>query len=319
MKAFVIADQSAGHVQLAEVPVPREGQGELLVRMRAIGVGVHDAYYLPPESHPCLPVGIEGAGEIQRVGDGVANYRAGDRIAFVSSMQAKGGTWAEYAVVDAEALIVQMPPGMSFVEAAALPVAANTALRALARLSDLPSGAHVFIAGGSGAIGTLAIQLAARRGWRVAASASAQNHNFMRALGAELTVDYRDAGWVSQVREWSARGVDAAIAVQPATTADSMRAVKNGGAVVTVSGDTVTPERNITVAMIDYSVDVRSDLTQLVADAVRGQLRLEIERVFRFADAPDALSKVQTRHARGKVVVSLEGATPVAPRASVVQ
>lgn len=77
-------------------------------------------------------------------------------------MQAKGGTWAEYAVVDTRSLILPMPAELDFVEAAALPVAGNTVLRAISALGELPDGAAVFVAGGSGAIGTLAIQLAHR-------------------------------------------------------------------------------------------------------------------------------------------------------------
>lgn len=314
MRAFVISDRAAQGVRLAEVAPPRVGAGELLVQMRAIGVGIHDSYYLPQNAGPLYPVGIEGAGVIQAVGEGVARYSAGDRVAFVSSMQPKGGTWAEYAVVDEHSLILPVPDALEFSLAAALPVAANTALRALAALPTLNLGAHratlpdepvVFIAGGSGAIGTLAIQIATRRGWCVVASASARNQDYMRSLGARLTVDYRDAEWASQVKRLCPSGVDAAIAVLPGTSCDSMRVVKDGGRVVTVSGDTVAAERGVTVSMVDYQADVCVELLNVIAAAAEGELRIEIERVYSFEEAGVALRKVQTRHARGKVVITL--------------
>lgn len=87
-------------------------------------------------------------------------------------MQPKRGTWAEYVAVNAGSLTIPIPSGLGFVEAAAIPVAGNTVLKALRALAAAPIGGTLFIAGGSGAIGTFAIQLARKRGWRVAASAS---------------------------------------------------------------------------------------------------------------------------------------------------
>ncbi|GAA4512387.1 hypothetical protein GCM10023159_17780 [Brevibacterium yomogidense] len=158
-------------------------------------------------------------------------------------MQDKGGSWAEYAVVDEDALILPLPVDLDFVQAAALPVAGNTALRALAALGDLDPGSSIFIAGGAGAIGTLAIQLARLRGLRVAASASPRNHDYLRSLGAEVAVDYRDTHWPDQIRHWVSKGVDAALAVHPDTSAETLRAVADGGRLITISGDAVVPER----------------------------------------------------------------------------
>ncbi|MPV50270.1 zinc-binding dehydrogenase [Pseudactinotalea sp. HY160] len=308
MKAFVLSDPAAGLIRPAEVPVPRVGEGELLVRLRAVGVGIHDSSFLPAAAGPDYPIGIEGAGIVEAVGGGVSGYGAGDRIAFVSSMQPKGGTWAEYAVVDAQSLILPIPAGLDFARAAALPVAGNTALRAFAALGAMPERASIFVAGGSGAIGTLAIQLAHRRGRRVGASASARNHQYLRSLGAEHVVDYHDGGWVEEVRRWVGGGIDAAIAVQPGTSAEAMRVVADGGRLVTVSGDEVMPERGIAVTMVDYRAQVRADLIRLMADVVANEVHVEIERVYPFDDAAEALARVRTRHARGKLVLRLPAA-----------
>ena len=305
MKAFVLTGPNSDVITLTDVPVPAPGPGELLVRLQAIGVGIHDSYFLPPNAAGTLPIGIEGAGVVEEIGSEIADHRRGDRIAFVSAMQPKGGTWAEFAVVDEHSLILPLPEGLDMTQAAALPVAGNTVLRALAAIGDMPAGGRLFIAGGAGAIGTLAVQVARRRGWRVAVSASARNHDYLRSLGAEMTVDYHDDGWVEEIRGWAPHGADAALAVHPGTSADSMRAVTEGGSVITISGDSVPSERGISPVMIDYAADVRAELLAMTEDVATGAVHLEIERVHPFEEAAEALDRVRTRHVRGKLVLRL--------------
>ena len=208
-------------------------------------------------------------------------------------------------MVGADSLIVPIPEGMSFEQAGAVPVAGNTTLRALYSLPPIASGGSIFVAGGSGAIGTFALQLARARGWRVAASASPPNHDYLRSLGAELAVDYRDPSWVEQVLRWRPDGVDGALAVQPQTTEGSASTVQPGGTVVTVSGDRAAPP-GVRVTGLAYQVDVREELIALMDDIVAGDIQLVIEKVYPFGDALSALGKTQTRHARGKLVLTLD-------------
>lgn len=306
MKAFVIHTPGAELVEYTDIPVPTIDDDELLVRISAVGVGIHDSYFLPSDASYPFAMGIEAAGIVEVVGGAVAGFEPGERIAFVSSMQRKGGTWAEYAAVKASSLIMPLPGGLDFATAAALPVAGNTALRAFSALAEIPSGGSVFIAGGSGAIGTLAIQLASQRGWRVAASASETNQSYLQSLGAEKVVDYNDEHWPEQILEWMPLGVDGAIAVQPGTSFDSLRVVRDGGDLVTISNDAVETERGVRVSVVPFQADVRAELEQLFTDVVEGNIQVELEHVYPFQEALDALAKVQTRHARGKLVLSLE-------------
>lgn len=306
MKAYVVSQTVANTVVLADVHIPTPGAHQLLVRMRAIGVGIHDSYFLPPDAGSSYPVGIEGAGVVEAVGNGVDAYRVGDRIAFVSAMQSKGGTWAEFAVVDADALIMPMPDGLDFAVAAALPVAGNTVLRAFSALGDPSSVDTVFVAGGAGAIGTLAIQVGRSRGWRVGASASPRNHAYLRSLGAELTVDYHDPAWPTEVLAWVPGGVDAAVSVHPGTSEDTIRAVRDDGQLVSISGDNVPPQPRVHVTTVPHGTDTRQELTQLLAAAAAGTLHVEIAQTYAFSEAPEALSQVQTRHTRGKLVLRLD-------------
>lgn len=305
VKAFVIPGPQSEVVEPAEVGVPDIAADELLMQMQAVGVGIHDAYFLPSDARHPYPIGIEGAGVVQAVGSEVTGYRPGDRLAFVSSMQPKGGTWAQYAAVRDSGLILPIPDRLGFAEAAAIPVAGNTALRALAQLSGLPAGGSIFVAGGSGAIGTLAIQIARQRGWRVAASASAHNHEYLRSLGADMTVDYHHPQWTDQVRDWMPGGLDGALAVNPGTTAETMRVVKDGGKVITISGDQVESVRGIQVMQLAYQLDVSEELAALMAGVVDTSVHLEIEQVYPFDEALQALERVRTRHVRGKLVLRL--------------
>ncbi len=305
MTAFVIPSVHDQAIALAQVAVPGIAADELLVEVKAVGVGIHDSYFLPRELSYPYPIGIEAAGVVAQVGSSVSGYAPGDRIVFISVMQSKGGVWAQFAAVRSDSLILPIPEGMSFEQAAAVPVAGNTTLRALHTLPGIDQGGSIFVAGASGAIGTFALQLARARGWQVAASASSRNHDYLRSLGAAVTVDYHDAVWPEQVRQWRPEGVDGALAVQPQTTADSARVVKDGGTVVTISGDQVSPTRGVRIAGLDYESDVHGELLALMDDIVAGRIELVIEQIYPFTDALSALAKVQTRRARGKVVLSL--------------
>lgn len=304
MRAFAKRSAEGDEIVFRDVPQPEPGSSELLIQVHAIGVGIQDGYFFPASMRFPYVVGIEAAGVIVRAGSSVSGYRPGERVAFVNAMQPKGGTWAEFTVVDGDALIVRIPDALGFEEAAAVPVAGNTAIRAMSLL-DLQSGDGLFVAGGSGAIGTLVIQMAAARGYRIAASASPGNHRYLESLGAEKVVDYRERAWQDQVRSWMPEGVDAAIAIQPGTAQQCEAVVKTCGTIVSVSGDQFLPKRDIMLRQLPYDMDVQGELQQLIEKIASGDMQIVIERVFPFAEGLDALAKTQTRHARGKSVLSL--------------
>ncbi|WP_197431707.1 NADP-dependent oxidoreductase [Lentibacillus sp. JNUCC-1] len=306
MKAIVKQSRNPEDLAVVDMPIPDINENEMLVKMKAIGVGIHDGYFHASDVTYPYTIGIEGAGIIEKTGDNVAEYGLGDRIAFVSMMQPKGGTWAEYAVLDKNSLIFAIPEQMDFTEAAAIPVAGNTVIKALSSF-NMERGGTLFIAGASGAIGTFAIQLAKSRGYQVAASASSKNHEYMRSLGADKTVDYRDEDWIEQVRAWAlGEGVDAALAIQPNTAYDSMQTVKNGGKVVTVSGERVAGERGIEVEQVSHQVDIKQSLNNMVHDIANKEMQLTIEHVYPFEDGIKALQKTVTRHAQGKAVIKVD-------------
>lgn len=289
---------------LIDVPVPEIDASEVLVRVKAVGVGIQDRWFMPKSAKFPYAIGIEAAGIIEKTGKAVTCYQPGDQVMFTSSMQPKGGVWAEFAAVREEALI-RIPDGLSFIQAAALPMSGSTALESM-RMLGLKPDDTVFMAGASGAIGTLTIQLAKALGCRVAASASSKNHEYMRSLGAEKTVDYRDPDWTNQVRDWRPGGVDAALAIQPGTGISCLHVVKDGGTVVTVSGDQLSVERGIRVAQVMVSPETKKELAHLASEVAAGRIHVEIEQVYPFERGVEALEKTETRHARGKLVLTLE-------------
>lgn len=304
MKAIGIRRPDQLHdLTVMDIPVPEIDDNEVLVHVQAVGVGIHDRWALPPKPRFPYAIGLEGTGIIASVGSAVTGFEPGDRVMFSTVPQPKGGTWAEFAAVSAEALIA-MPDGLGFTEAATLPIAGATALEGIKAL-DLDRDDAVFMAGASGAIGTLAIQLATLRGYRVAASASVKNHEHLRSLGAELAVDYRDPEWALQVLRWMPGGVDAALAIQPGTGKTSLQVVREGGKVVTISGDQVTPERNIAIEQALHHPETRQDLARLAADVAARRVRVVVERAYRFEEGLEALEKTATRHARGKIILTM--------------
>ena len=204
-----------------------------------------------------------------------------------------------------ESALIPLPVKMDFTAGAAIPIAGKTALECM-RALELKKGDTLFIAGASGAIGTFVIQLAAGQGIVVVGSASQKNHHYMLSLGAKKAVDYASPDWIQHLKQWLPEGVTAALAIQPGTVAGSIAVVKDGGKVITVSGDDqAEEERGVSVRQLQHHQETQSALLQLLADIDAGKVKIVIEHVYPFAQALDALKKTETRHARGKLVVKV--------------
>lgn len=303
MKAFVRLDAGSQEVKIADVHIPEIQANEVLIKVGAFGVGIHDRYYIPGNVSFPYVIGSEGAGIITKVGSEVKEFSIDDRVIFTTTLQPQGGSWAEYAVAKQEVLI-PLPDDVTFAQGAAVPIACKTALESM-RALNLVKRDTLFIAGASGAIGTIVIQLAVQKGIIISGSASEKNHDYMKSLGAEKTVDYHDPEWKNQIRDWSNGGVTAALAIQPGTGKGSIKVVKNGGKLITVSGDNteVIPERNISVRQMDHHDNTRQKVIELVGAISKGEIEIVIEKKYPFEQALEALKKTETRHARGKLVV----------------
>lgn len=185
---------SADQIVAAEVPVPRPGPSQLLVRVAASSVNpvdwkLHSGQYrwIMPVRFPSIP-GFDIAGEVVETDAQVTRFQPGDRI-FAMADTRPGGASAEYAVVG-EGAAARMPSTLSAPEAAAVPLAGLTALQGLRDLGHVASGKRVLVIGASGGVGHLAVQIAKSYGAEVTAVCSGQHVDMVRGLGADRVIDY---------------------------------------------------------------------------------------------------------------------------------
>lgn len=187
-------------LQAIDAPIPQPGFGEVLIKLSFAGVNRPDALqraglYNPPADASPLP-GLEGAGEVVALGDGVTEWSIGDRVCALFP----GGAYAEYAVTPA-AHCLPVPSGMTMMQAAALPETFFTVWSNVFERGGLQAGERFLVHGGSSGIGTTAIQLAKSFGARVFATAgSAEKCAACARLGAEQAINYREADFVDRMR-----------------------------------------------------------------------------------------------------------------------
>jgi NADPH:quinone reductase-like Zn-dependent oxidoreductase len=206
MKAIRIHTYGGPEVlKYEDAPRPQAGEGEVLIRVHAAGVNPVDSAIrgglvkeIFPVSLPWIP-GSDVSGVIEEVGPNVTRFKKGDEV-FALLNPAKGGTYAEYVVVNESELALK-PKSLHHIRAAAVPVAAVTAWNALFETAQLQSGQRVLIHGGAGGVGHFAVQLAKWKGAHVIATASARNHELVYELGADEVVDYQAQKFENVARE----------------------------------------------------------------------------------------------------------------------
>ena len=293
-------------LELVEVPDPAPPPGHVVVRVAAAAAGPWDVGFVsggfPGVDLPFVP-GQEVAGIVEVAGDG-SDVAPGDRI--YASLFPAGGGFAELAVASVDRL-APLPEHASFGEAASLVIGAGTAYEALVDRGSLQTGETVLISAAAGGVGSAAVQIAAAVGARPIGVASQSNHEYVRGLGAVEVFDYHAPDWAQQVLAAVSSGVDVLFDCAGGETRDqAVGAVRDGGRVVSVIppfGD-LQLERGITSESFAASIGRQrlEALSQLVDD---GLLRPQVEAVLSLDQAVEALQRVATRHARGKIVLRI--------------
>src|ERR1041385_194579 len=204
MKAVVAHEYGAPEVlKLEEVPVPEPKENEILVRVIASGVNPADPLILNGKfakefgTHLPLVLGYDMAGIVVKTGAKVTKLKAGDPV---YAYLLWGGGWAEYCISNETESAIK-PRSLSFTEASAVPLAALTAWQALIDIGKIQRGQTVLIHGGSGGVGSFAIQIAKARGARVIATASTANQDLLKQLGADMAIDYTKPNWEVSVQD----------------------------------------------------------------------------------------------------------------------
>ncbi|MEU3065176.1 NADP-dependent oxidoreductase [Streptomyces subrutilus] len=281
-------------LRLVEAEEPHAGPGRIRIAVRAAGVNpvdwrVREGQVLT--AHPIeLPagVGLDAAGVVDEVGEGVEGVETGDRVFGEGS-----GTYAESAVLSAWA---RMPEGLTFEEAAGYPSVVETALRVIREVGVRP-GQTLLVSGASGGVGSAVLQIARDRGVTVIAVASAANQDYLRGLGA-LATTYGE-GWVERVRGLGP--VDAALDLA------------GSGVIRELVGLTGDPRKVISIADLDApklgvrfsgtAGSVPDALAEAVGLIARGKLHIPVEKSYPLAEAAAAHADSRAGHARGRRVI----------------
>ena len=328
MKA-VVAERYGGLDALAVVDraEPEIGPHDVAIRVKAASLNPIDFKIregkLKLVLRTPLPIGLgcDVAGVIERAGSDVTKLRVGDAV-FARLEKDRMGGLAELAVAR-EDVVAQKPTRASFEEAAAVPLAALTALQALREAAALTAGQRVLIHAGAGGVGTLAIQIAKILGLHVTTTTSTKNVDFVKQLGADAVVDYTK-------QELLPTELDAVFDTLGTTELASIAATKRGGTVVGIGGMPdaafakarmpffirpalwlITGKRRRAAARAGVNfvyLFMRPDGAQL-AELARwiddGKLRPIIHKTYPFADAREAFAELERGRARGKIVVTM--------------
>lgn len=207
MKAFLIDRYGRKEMgRIGDVPQPALRDDDVLIRVHAASVNALDAKIRTGEFKAILPyqlpliLGNDLAGTVERVGAAVRQFKPGDEV-YARPDDDRIGTFAEFIAVKAASLALK-PANLSMVEAASLPLVALTAWQALVETGQLKAGQKVFIQAGSGGVGTVAIQLAKHLGAFVATTTSTANVAWVKALGADVVIDYTQQDFATELRDY---------------------------------------------------------------------------------------------------------------------
>jgi len=312
----LVAEAAPEKMQAAEVgeggtlsvqtrPVPRPGPGEVLIKVRAAGVNPVD--WKAAQRRLGMVPGTDVSGTIDTLGEGVTGWKVGDPVL---GFARQSGSYAEYAVISVTGL-ARKPKSMTFEQAAGVPIAAETAYRALHETGNIERGQTVLIHGAAGGVGSSAVQIAKAAGARVIGTASPNNHEFLRSLGVDQVIDY-----TSQRFEDVVKNVDLVLNTAAAdTTARSIAVVRPGGTLVSIVGPP-NPEA-CAAAKIRCARPNRETgapnadmLAQVVELADAGKFKVFVDGTYSLADAAKAWDKSREGHTRGKLIIAVsEGPT----------
>jgi NADPH:quinone reductase-like Zn-dependent oxidoreductase len=301
-------------LRMVDLPRPKPGPHELLIRTVAAGVNPVDCRIRQgrppsdlPHAFPLIP-GFDVAGVVDEIGERTSRFRKGDRVwAYAPRPIVQWGCYAEFVAVE-ESSVALMPTKLLYEEAAAVPLAALAAWQALFDEGGISSGSSVLIHSGAGGVGHFAVQLAKNAGCSIHATAGAANQTFLRELGADVVIDYAKEDFRDVVRRNLPEGIDLVInTVDVQTAAFSLEIIRRGGRLVSTVGLPGAEETSgAGVHSCELSVRPSAERLGTLKTLVdRGKLRPHVMKIFSLAEAPEAQRVIEQRHVRGKLVLNL--------------
>ncbi|MFS0779959.1 zinc-binding dehydrogenase [Neobacillus sp. 3P2-tot-E-2] len=326
MKALLLRDKGKWKdMKVEEVETRKPGPGEILVEVCAVGLNPVDYKTAiggnPNWSYPHI-LGLDVAGKVAEIGEGVTQWKKGDRVVYHGDLTKKGG-YAEYAVTTAHT-VSRIPDEVTFEAAAALPTAGYTAYQSLFRKLPMDQVETILIHGGAGGVGGFAVQLAKNAGKKVISTASSHNHEYVITLGADYVIDYHDEDVIARVMEiTNGRGVDALVdAVSRQSATDSLDALAFLGHIVFISGAPDFTKIKPFTKSVSYheialgaahqsgSRKAQQDLGKMGEEMLKlvkeGRISPMVNEVISLEEVPDALFCLSERHVKGKIVAKIK-------------
>jgi len=306
MKAVVVHEYGGPEVlKYEDIPRPEPKEDELLIRVIAAGVNpvdgmVRSGMFGGNREFPII-LGGDVAGIVEKVGSKITKFKAGDPVFAYVSLNNSGG-YAQYALAT-ERELAPKPKSLTYVEAAAVPIVAITAWQALVDKAKLSAGQIVLIHGGSGGVGSFAIQIAKARGAKVIATASTRNQDFLKELGADVAIDY-----TKQKFEDVSKDVDVVLDSIGGDTLDrSYGVVKKGGIIVSLVArpkEAELEKHGIRGATLNAEPDSEelAEIGKLIDDK---KIKAIVSQTFPLSEARKAQEQVATGHTRGKIVLKI--------------
>jgi NADPH:quinone reductase-like Zn-dependent oxidoreductase len=313
MKAFMSEKYGPPEMlRMAEVDKPAPAADQALVKVLAVSVNPADWRSLrakPFFSRATLGLlrpkhripGGDIAGRVEAVGSGVTEFKPGDEV-YANLLDHGLGGFAEYVSVPIEVMSLK-PANLSFEEAAAVPMAAVTALQGLRHHAEIQVGQRVLINGASGGIGTFAVQIAKSYGSEVTGVTSTRNIDLVGSLGADHVIDYTTTDLFRNGRRYDLI-LDT---IGNLSVRDLKRALTDGGKAAVVGFTSVAKLIGVSLRggkdIAQVSAHVATTDLKLLANLIEAdKVRPHIDRRYRFAEIPEALTYLEQGHARGKVV-----------------
>ncbi|MBR7783580.1 NADP-dependent oxidoreductase [Undibacterium luofuense] len=332
MQAYIVERYGKNHaLRLANMPIPELREDEVLVQVHAAGVNLIDSKVKNGEFKLILPyatpfiLGHDVAGIVTQVGRGVRQFKVGDEV-YSRPDDLRIGTFAEFIAIKENSLALK-PKNLTMEEAASMPLVALTAWQALVEKAQLKKGQKVFVQAGSGGVGTFAIQLAKHLGATVATTTSTSNVAWVKALGADIVIDYKKEDFEQVLSDY-----DVVLNSQDSKTlAKSMQVLKPNGQLITISGPadplfaeeinapwfvkqvirllSLGTRRLAKRLQVDFSFLFMkangSQLKQITSLIESGVIHPVVDKVFPFESTNAALAYVESGRAKGKVVIKV--------------
>jgi NADPH:quinone reductase-like Zn-dependent oxidoreductase len=307
MKAVQIHSFGGPEVlRFEDAPRPEPRTHQVLVRVHAAGVNPADWKFREGKfgqvPFPSI-IGNDFSGEIEALGPGVEEFRVGEQV--FGSVADESGSYAQYTIAPVSH-IVEKPKQIDHVTAAAIPVPAMTAWQALFDEAKLSAGQRVLIHAASGGVGNFAVQFAKWKGAYVIGTASGSNADLVRGLGVDEFIDYRTTRFEEAVRD-----VDFVFDTIGGDTQErSWKVLKKGGILVSIvqpPSEQSAKAHNVRGVFMREDATRNAELTEIAKLVAEGKVKVNVETILPLTDARKAQELSQSGHARGKIVLKVEG------------